>query len=152
MRRLLLLMFFSGLLIACGRKNKLPAGVLPAEKMEDVMWDVMRTDQFLTDFVFIKDSSLNKDAVSMGYYQRIFREHAITREEFQTSFKYYQKHPALLKTVMDSIATRPELKPEELYKPILADTAMQRKNDSAISPSGDTVPKLVPKIRLANPE
>lgn len=152
MRRLLLLMVFSGLLLACGSKNKLPAGVLPAEKMEDVMWDVLRTDQFLTDFVFIKDSSLNKDAVSIGYYQRIFREHAITREEFQKSFEYYQKHPSLLKAVMDSIATRPELKPEELYKPILADSAMKRKNDSAISASGDTVSKVVPKIRLANPE
>ncbi|MBL0152950.1 MAG: DUF4296 domain-containing protein [Chitinophagaceae bacterium] len=152
MRRLLLLMFFSGLLIACGRKNKLPAGVLPAEKMEDVMWDVMRTDQFLTDFVFIKDSSLNKDAVSMGYYQRIFREHAITREEFQTSFKYYQKHPALLKAVMDSISTRPELKPEEIYKPVLADTAMQHKNDTVISAPGDTVSKVLPKTRLGKPQ
>ena len=152
MRRLLLMMFFSGLLIACGRKNKLPAGVLPAEKMEDVMWDVMRTDQFLTDFVFIKDSSLNKDAVSMGYYQRIFREHAITREEFQTSFKYYQKHPALLKAVMDSISTRPELKPEEIYKPVLADTAMQHKNDTVISAPGDTVSKVLPKTRLGKPQ
>lgn len=152
MRRLLLLMFFSGLLIACGRKNKLPAGVLPAEKMEDVMWDVLRTDQFLTDFVFIKDSSLNKDAVSMGYYQRIFREHAITREEFQTSFKYYQKHPALLKAVMDSISTRPELKPEEIYKPVLADTAMQHKNDTVISAPGDTVSKVLPKTRLGKPQ
>ncbi|MBL0334756.1 MAG: DUF4296 domain-containing protein [Chitinophagaceae bacterium] len=120
--------------------------------MEDVMWDVMRTDQFLTDFVFIKDSSLNKDAVSMGYYQRIFREHAITREEFQTSFKYYQKHPALLKAVMDSISTRPELKPEEIYKPVLADTAMQHKNDTVISAPGDTVSKVLPKTRLGKPQ
>lgn len=148
MRNLLLLLMCTGILLACGSKSKLPSGVLPAEQMEAVMWDMLRTDQFLTDYVFLKDSSLNKDEVTIGYYKRIFRNHGITRDDFKKSFNYYETHPGLLKAVMDSIAKRPELKPEELYKPKVADSVMQRQNDS-IAKQIDTA-KVPQKPRLLN--
>ena len=133
------------LFFSCGGKDKLPSNVLPTDKMREVLWDVMRTDQFLTDYVFTRDSSLNKDQTSIDYYRRIFASHGITREQFSTSFAYYKKHPEYLKTVMDSIASRPELEPAELYKPKLADSIVKRQAESSILKHDSGIKKIIPR-------
>ncbi len=61
--------------------------------MQAVLWDLMRADQFLADYVFNKDSSLDKTTESLKYYQKIFAIHKVSKEEFQESFSFYQAHP-----------------------------------------------------------
>ena len=39
------------LMISCGKKDKLPAGILKPEKMQAVLWDVIKADVFTTDFI-----------------------------------------------------------------------------------------------------
>lgn len=67
------------------------------------MWDIMRADQFLADFVFSKDTSVDKKKESLAIHGQIFSLHKISAEEFQRSFNYYKDHPALMKSIMDSI-------------------------------------------------
>ena len=89
-----------------GDKNHIPKTILPREKMRSVMWDMIRADQLLTNYVLNKDTSLNKDSTSISLYQKIFKIHNITKQEFQLSFSYYQNHPDLLKEVFDSLNAR----------------------------------------------
>ena len=63
----------TGLLIAvvlffaagCKNKNGIPNSVLPQKKMQAILWDMMRADQFLADYILNKDSSLNKTTESL---------------------------------------------------------------------------------------
>jgi hypothetical protein len=95
------------LFLSCKGKDHVPADVLPKDKMEAVLWDIMRADQFLTDFVLNKDTSLNKETESTKFYQQVFTIHKISKEDFQRSFAFYRSHPTMLKDLMDSVGHRP---------------------------------------------
>ncbi len=125
----------SCLLIAgCGNRNKIPNDVLPPDKMEVVIWDMMRADQFLADYVLSKDTSKKKMEESVKLYQQIFSLHKITQEEFKKSFYYYQSHPLQLKGVMDSINTK---KAAASTLPASADTSKTL---------ADTIKKDIPQM------
>ncbi len=104
MKGLLLICFCSLVLWACSNKEKIPEGVLPEKKMQAVLWDIMRADQFLANFVLSRDTALDKRKESIRLYSRIFHSHAVTKEDFQQSMAYYSAHPELLKTLMDSVS------------------------------------------------
>jgi len=110
--------------IQCGNKNSVPGDVLPPEKMQSVLWDMMRADRFLVDFV-LKDTSLNKTSASIQLYQQVFAIHGIDKEKFKKSFEYYEAHPAFLKVMMDSLSKLPLL-PDSTKTVKLADTTHQR--------------------------
>lgn len=109
-----LLIFF---LLSCKGKNKIPAGVLPQKKMQAVLWDIMRADQFLSDYVLSKDSGINKVTESLKYYEQIFAIHKTTKEQFQKSFSFYKDHPMLLKAIMDSINHASSVAPTQIVAP-----------------------------------
>ena len=88
---------------ACKKKEKIPSYILPQEKMKVVVWDLMRVDQFLGDFVFPYDTALNKDSQSIRYYQQVLAIHNLSKEEFNRSWTYYNEHPGFMQAIMDSI-------------------------------------------------
>jgi Domain of unknown function (DUF4296) len=96
----LLLLVITG----CAGKDKIPGNVLPPAKMQAVLWDMMRADQFLADYVFSRDTSKNKEKESITLYTRIFTIHQVTRQQFSESFAYYRTHPGQLQPLMDSIS------------------------------------------------
>lgn len=98
-----LLLLLAGI-TACSDKNKLPKDVLPQPKMKAVMWDMIRAGDFLNNYVFYRDTAVDKIAESRKWNEKIFQIHHITREQFNKSYDYYQRHPQLMKTVMDSIS------------------------------------------------
>lgn len=106
MRIALLSVFLLLMLAACRNKNRIPSGILPPRQMEAVMWDMMRADQFLADYVFSKDTSKKPDQESIRLYTQIFRTHKISKETFEESFKFYQHHPALMNPILDSISKK----------------------------------------------
>lgn len=103
--------------ISCVRGNKLPNGILSQPKMQAVLWDIIRTDEFVTRYALPKDTSGKRFEKSIELYDQVFRMHHVTREEFQKSFSFYQLHPALLKQVLDSIYTKQSTAPPKFYKP-----------------------------------
>lgn len=130
------------ILFSCSsRKEK----VLPPAKMQAVLWDLMRTDKFLSDYVLNKDSSKKVDSESVKLYQQVFAMHQINGEEFSRSFTYYKDHPEHLKAIMDSI-NRP------VAVPVAAPTApVQPPVSPQKQSTADTVPvkadTLKPQIR-----
>jgi hypothetical protein len=104
---------------ACTRKDRIPGDILPPPKMQAVLWDMMRADQFLADYVLNRDTIKNKEKESIKLYSQIFTLHGITRQEFRTSFDYYRTHPEQLQQLMDSMSKQ---SPEAPTKPVMADT------------------------------
>lgn len=91
-------------LFSCSEKR--PSNdILPMDKMREIMWDMMRADQYVAAFL-LKDSTHNKKAESIKLYEEIFQIHKITREQFKTSFDYYSSRPDLLRPILDSLAKR----------------------------------------------
>jgi hypothetical protein len=129
-------------LAGCGGKDKIPNGILPQKKMQAVMWDMMRADQFLSDYVLNKDSSLNRKTESIKIYQKIFLIHKINKEVFQRSFSFYQSHPALLKVIMDSLSKIPETITSDTVKPMPVKDTLQQKKDTTVKDTTRPLKKI----------
>lgn len=87
---------------ACIRNNKIPKDVIPQNQMRKIMWDLMRADAYVTDFI-MKDSTRDKKAESAKLYEKIFDIHSTTRETFKKSLAFYQGRPDLFKVISDSL-------------------------------------------------
>ena len=137
----LLIVCFCVSLAGCKNNNKVPGDVLPPPKMQAVLWDIMRADKFLADFVLSRDSGLNKETESIKMYEQVFAIHSITKEKFRKSFSWYESHPAVLQVIMDSLSNRPVTAPTKLAQP--GDTTLQ----PVLSPSlADTTKAARSKI------
>lgn len=107
MRTNFFLIFISlSLLTGCGKKDKPPRSIIQQDKMESVLWDMMRADQFLLTYVLSKDTTKKKEAESKKLYSQIFQIHAISEQQFSESFSWYKAHPVLLAAMMDSISKK----------------------------------------------
>jgi len=90
-------------LVACSpAKTDVPKGILPIEKMQLIVWDLTRADELVTNFVLI-DTSKKKEPETYKMYQQVFAIHKITKTDFYKSYSYYQQHPVLYKTLLDSV-------------------------------------------------
>ncbi|MEO6538886.1 MAG: DUF4296 domain-containing protein [Ferruginibacter sp.] len=98
---IIILLFF----VSCSQ-NKIPDGILPPQKMQDVLWDYLRADAFTKEYIS-KDSTKNLQAENVKLQKNLFSMHHITKEEFYNSYDYYLKHNNKMKVLLDSmIATK----------------------------------------------
>lgn len=84
--------------------NKMPAGVLPQPKMEEVLWDYVCADIYATDFA--KDSLTSRADIQAGLRKSVFQKHKITQETFSKSYKYYEEHGNLMQALLDSVVAK----------------------------------------------
>jgi hypothetical protein len=108
-------------LISCTDKDKIPAGVLPKDKMQKVLWDVIQAERYRETFV--RDSSKDLKAETFKLYAQVFEIHKVTKEEFAKSYKFYMSRPDIARDMFDSLATQANRRREEMYKPRPLDTA-----------------------------
>ena len=101
---LIVTIFF--LMQACSDKDKLPEGVLPKQKMREIMWDMIRAGEFLQTYVFSKDSTIDKVAEIRNGMIRYIEIHKTNKAAFEKSYAYYKAHPLLMKEMLDSLARR----------------------------------------------
>ena len=107
MSKWVLVIFITAFYVACKNDNNVPGGILPPKQMQAVLWDLMRADQFVIRYILPKDSTFIKSLESIKLYQQVFNLHEISKEKFEKSFSYYQRHPDLLKVIMDSLQKPP---------------------------------------------
>ena len=88
-------------LISCGNKNKIPPGILKPDKMQAVLWDVIKADAFTAEIIK-KDSAKNGTEENLKLQQEIFTIHQTTKDIFYKSYDYYKANPGQLKVMMDS--------------------------------------------------
>lgn len=109
MKKLIILLAVPALFYSCGNNDKIPAGVLKPEKMQAVLWDVIKADAFTNDFIK-KDSSKNAAAENLKLQQQIFAIHKITSTDFYNSYEYYKENTVAFKKVIDSMVAKAEKK------------------------------------------
>jgi len=99
----LIAVFF--MLASCGGKNKVPAGIIQPEKMQNILWDVVRS-QALSAEEARKDSTINEIAQTKVFTQKVFKIHNVTSDEYEKSYKWYTSHPDIMKVLLDSLSSQ----------------------------------------------
>ncbi|MES1218049.1 MAG: DUF4296 domain-containing protein [Bacteroidota bacterium] len=131
MKNRILIFLVSVFLSSCSGRNSVPRRILQPSKMQAVIWDMVKADQYINNYANNNDSGFNKRAESIKLYQEIFRIHNISKEKFNQSFKFYRTHPRLLNIVLDSINARAYNAPTEIFKPSRNITAPQQSEKPA---------------------
>ncbi|MFN8278507.1 MAG: DUF4296 domain-containing protein [Chitinophagales bacterium] len=74
-------------------KERIPSDVVQRDTMVQILSDI-----HIADAVVEKKSSAERPdtALTEGMYQQIFQHHGITRQQFYSSYHYYEQHPALM--------------------------------------------------------
>jgi putative lipase involved disintegration of autophagic bodies len=93
------------LVVSCSSRDKIPDDILPQPRMQALVWDMLRTDEFVTNYIR-NDSVHNKKDESTRLYEQVFRIHKTNRDQFKKSIIFYNGHPDLLKGVFDSLENR----------------------------------------------
>lgn len=70
--------------------------------MRKLMWDLVRADAYIADFI-MKDSTRDQKAESAILYEQVFTIHSTTSDVFKRSLAFYQSRPDLLKVITDSL-------------------------------------------------
>lgn len=142
--KLFLILLILPFVFACSNKNDLPDGILPRSKMQEVMWDMIRAGEFLNGFVFSRDSSIDKPAVSQKWYNKIYQVHKISKTVFDKSYAHYQDHPLLMKSLLDSLSKKqvPFKHPVQISAPV-KDSVIKRVSP----PSIDQQKKIIDTLR-----
>ena len=122
MRKLLFPFFVFFFAISCTSKKKTAKDILPQQKMQAVLWDMISAGEFLSAFVLNKDSIINKDSASLKIYGQVFQVHRITKEQFEKSYSYYRDHPELIKEIVDSLSKKQAISSQPWY----TDTARRK--------------------------
>lgn len=93
------------MLPAC--REEMPPGILPSEKMQTIMWDMLQADALL-DYTKTADTGFRVLPARLHYYDEVYRIHKVTRDQFSKSLDYYQARPEILKTLLDSMQAKGE--------------------------------------------
>ncbi len=116
----------SVLMLAACSSRSIPKEILLPNKMQQVVFDLIKADEFVNNYV-IRDSTINSKIRRIELYDEVFRIHHTTRKEFYKSYKYYEEHPDKHKVLFDSlyalanrkaeVINKKTLKPVDLTKP-----------------------------------
>jgi Domain of unknown function (DUF4296) len=108
------------ILAGCTDKDKPPSGILPREKMGNVLWDMIQADQYSAIYLIKDTARINLRTEDLRLYQQVFQLHGISRDEFRKSFQYYEDRPDLFRTLLDSMLSRGNrLRTESYNKPVM---------------------------------
>ena len=117
MIRIFMLLFGLVLFASCENKNKIPDGILKPDKMQAVLWDVIRADAFTTEFLK-NDSKKDPTEENLKLQQQIFAIHKTTKVDFYKSYDYYKSdNTPLFKKMLDSMVAQAERNREIQVKP-----------------------------------
>ena len=136
----------AAVVVGCSRKEA-PPSVLSQVKMREVRWDMVRADQYVSDF--FKDTAVSKRDESLRLYEAVFKIHKITREQFKESLHYYSSRPDLFQPIIDSLAKRKMFMPLQPSEGRGRDTLNKLKKDSLQKLKADSLRK--PKFRKSVP-
>jgi hypothetical protein len=89
------------LFFSCNQKTEIPDSILAPDRMEKLLMDMLRAEEFLNQRQ--SDSVITDSFNRIKLYQSVLTLHKTTKEDFKNSFTFYEAHPNLLKTVLDSM-------------------------------------------------
>jgi hypothetical protein len=116
MRKLLPILLFT-LVLSCKQESNPPNNVIGKAGMQELMWDLLRADAFITGFGGKGDTTFNQLKESVMIYREVFAIHKTDKEEFKKSLDWYQKHPEVMKIILDTLQSRQKRVMEDRSKP-----------------------------------
>jgi Domain of unknown function (DUF4296) len=119
MIRICMLLCALGLITSCGH-DKTPPGILEPNKMQAVLWDVIKAEAFTNDFIK-KDSAKNAAAENLKLQQQIFAIHRTTKDVFYKSYDYYKTNTPVFKVMLDSMIAQAGRNKNYGTKPLTAE-------------------------------
>jgi hypothetical protein len=106
MKHCIAVSFLAALLMCgCDGNGNMPNNVLKPDKMQDVMWDIVRADVFASEFIKA-DSSKDLLKENLQLQKKIFELNKTSREQYYTSFEYYKSKPELMRQLLDTMVAR----------------------------------------------
>lgn len=94
-------------ILGCSNNRRKFSGILPKEKMQAVLWDIIGADVFTEQFIK-KDSLKTPSIENMQLQNKIFAIHKITKVDFYKSYDYYTAHADQMRIILDSITAKAE--------------------------------------------
>src|SRR5687768_11811613 len=94
-------------LFSCTKKTQVPKNMLPPNKMEKLLLDLMKADELI-----IRKSvdSTSSDSFSREVgYAAVFKQCKTSKEEFRKSVCYDESDPDLLRIVLDSMQSETKM-------------------------------------------
>ena len=88
------------LIISCRNSNN--KKILGIDSMKVVMWDIMKSDEVYLR-ILAKDSTARKRKENIRLYEQVFYIHHLTKGRFDSSYRFYEAHPAQFKILIDSL-------------------------------------------------
>ena len=110
---------------SCSSRQEIPKDVLKQPQMQAVLWDMLRADEFIMNYIK-KDSAHKIKDESIRLYEDVFRIHKTSKKQFVKSIMFYNGHPELLKPVLDSLEVRKNSIMQEVHRTIRADTSHKK--------------------------
>lgn len=103
----------------CANRQKVPAGIIPRDQMQTILWDMIQADQFALQFL-VKDSVKNKHIREETFklYEEVFQVHHISRDDFLKSYRFYLSRPDMMRTMLDTLNSRAQHNRDSFYRPI----------------------------------
>ena len=103
MTRCILIFLISIFFYSC--KESTPSGIIKSQKMQEILWDVLKADALSQELVK-NDSSRSIATENVRLTNKVFSIHNITKEQFEKSYSYYTQHPDIMQIMLDSINAR----------------------------------------------
>lgn len=101
-----LLLGFLLMTSGCSDKDSIPSDVLPHEKMEAVMMDVIQAEQYSANYLVKDTPRLDLKLENLRMYDEIFRLHQTSRDQFRKSYQYYMGRADLAQVLFDSLLNK----------------------------------------------
>lgn len=136
MRQFVLIGWMLILLTACSDNRRIPSAILPPEKFQAILTDVLLADALTLERSF-KDSAVKISDENAAYFLKVFQLHGVSKNEFMKSYNFYLQRPDLLKIITDSVSSTLDKRNLQLS----IDTAKSK-------PNGDNLKKT--GIRIGN--
>lgn len=102
------------LLQACSDDKAIPKDVIPKQRMQNILWDLIQADKFTVLYV-AKDSTKNVKSERIRLYEDVFRIHHTNKTEFEKSYQFYVSRPDISKVMFDSLAASANRKRSDVY-------------------------------------
>lgn len=102
-KRIIWLSFVAVFLFSCKKKEIQPEGLIPKDKFETVMKEVL-----IVNAAVVSKGEVNEidSLLADTLFSKVFSKYDVNVNDFKKTLSYYEKNPTMLNEVMDSILAR----------------------------------------------
>jgi len=102
------------ILVSCTGRKRIPKGVLPPDKMEKVLYDVLLAEGYAESYLYADTTQTKEDWV-IKEMDKVLAIHKVSQETFMKSYDFYKSRPDMLKVIADTMNAKSQRNREKIY-------------------------------------